>query len=144
MSGRPSSSQDPNGSDTASASNEKKHPSEYLEFASLPGTIPGTRLQPLKSVAIEEPESPLHNPTQSNDALYDGLSRAIPNLRRLSIEARAATKAEHRMGFIAGCRTYPRAIVWSALLSLTIVVSLLLELHSSMGDYVRSYRVASI
>jgi hypothetical protein len=123
MSGRPSSSQDPNGSDTTTnGSNEKKHPSEYLEFASLPGTIPGTRLQPLKSIAIEEPESPLHNPTRSNDDLYDGLSRAIPDLRRLSIEARAATKAEHRMGFISGCRTYPRAIMWSALLSLTIVV----------------------
>lgn len=111
---------------SSSTNNEtsKPHPSEFLEFATVPGAIPGKRLEPLKvGPSIEfQADSGVSNPTHSNDALYDGLSRAIPNLRRLSIEARAATRAEHRMGFFSGCRLYPKAILWSAMLSLTIIM----------------------
>jgi MFS transporter, SP family, general alpha glucoside:H+ symporter len=121
MSSRAGSSIDPQGSDTTRASNDK-HPSEYLEFATLPSSIHhGGRVQPLKATAEHEAESP-QNVTQSNDDLFRGLSEAIPNLRRLSIEARAAAKAEHKMGFVEGCRTYPKAIFWSVMLSLTIVM----------------------
>jgi MFS transporter, SP family, general alpha glucoside:H+ symporter len=109
----------------SSSTAEKPHPSEFLEFATVPGS--GVRLQPLNvgsptANRATSPSATVTNPTHSNDALFEGLSQAIPNLRRLSIEARAAAKAEHRMGFFAGCRTYPKAILWSAMLSLTIVM----------------------
>ena len=123
---------DPAGSNgtraSSSITNDKPHPSEYLEFASVPGGGGGQggRLQPLKigqpTVEFESSTPAGINPTQSNDDLYAGLSQAIPNLRRLSIEARAAAKAEHKMGFFQGCRLYPKAIMWSAMLSLTIVM----------------------
>ncbi|ETN42527.1 uncharacterized protein HMPREF1541_01684 [Cyphellophora europaea CBS 101466] len=120
MPSRPGSSQDPHGSDTTRTSNDK-HPSEFLEFVDLSRGIHGGRVQPLKPHAGQESDTP-HNITRSNDDLFSGLSQAIPDLRRLSVEARAATKAEHSMGFVTGCRTYPKAIMWSAILSLTIVM----------------------
>jgi MFS transporter, SP family, general alpha glucoside:H+ symporter len=122
MSSRAGSSIDPHGSDTTRGSHENKvHPSEYLEFATLPNTITGGRVQPLHIKIESEAETP-SNITQSNDDLFHGLSQAIPNLRRLSIEARAATKAEHKMGFLEGLRTYPKAIMWSVMLSSTIIM----------------------
>lgn len=120
MSSRPGSSLDPQGSDTTQASHDK-HPSEYLEFATISPGAHGGRLQAVKSSAGQGAETPV-NITQSNDDLFHGLSAVIPNLRRLSVEARAATKAEHSMGFITGCRTYPKAIMWSVMLSATIIM----------------------
>ena len=120
-----SGSVDPNGNRPQKPSGEKAHPSEYLEFATVPdsGLPKPTRLEPLqvKTAAGPEPVSQV-NITQSNDDLYQGLQAAIPNLRRLSIEARAATKAEHKMTFVSGCKLYPRAICWSLLLSCTIIM----------------------
>ena len=106
------------------ASTEKPHPSEFLEFATVNSKVlqQGIRLQPLKIVPGSETTSGDLNITGSNDDLYHGLSAAIPNLRRLSVEARAATKKEHKMTFISGCRLYPKAIGWSLLLSMTIVM----------------------
>jgi MFS transporter, SP family, general alpha glucoside:H+ symporter len=104
---------------------EKPHPSEFLEFATVQdGTLPShNRFEPLKAKPEAVPQSVSQlNVTQSNDDLYRGLSEAIPNLRRLSIEARAATKAEHKMTFMAGVKLYPRAILWSLLLSSTIIM----------------------
>lgn len=121
MSSRQDSSIDPHESDTTRASHDKVHPSEYLEFATLSSSGPTGRVQPLKPGTTHRPDSPI-NVTQSNDDLFHGLSQAIPNLRRLSIEARAATKAEHTMGFIKGLRTYPKAILWSVMLSCTIIM----------------------
>ncbi len=120
-----SSSVDPNGAKPQSTSVEKTHPSEYLEFATIPGSgLPQhKRLEPLQVKPTAGPASISQlNITQSNDDLYRGLEEAIPNLRRLSIDARAATKAEHKMTFIGGCKLYPRAICWSLLLSCTIVM----------------------
>ena len=120
-----SSSLDPHGARPERSSLEAKHPSEYLEFATIPGSgAPRPkRLEELKVQPTAGPESVSQiNITHSNDDLYRGLSEAIPNLRRLSIEARAATKAEHKMTFIGGCKLYPRAILWSLLLSCTIIM----------------------
>lgn len=107
---------------------QKPHPSELLEFATVSPTLgSGPRLQfnthheEIKPGPEVESGTTL-NPTSSNDDLYEGMQRAIPNLRRLSVEARAATKAEHKMTFISGVRTYPKAIMWSFILSMTIVM----------------------
>lgn len=106
---------------------EKVHPSELLEFATIhsSGTI-GTFQAPKSEQG--QPQSPQVeneeqiNITQSNDDLFHGLSAAIPGLRRLSVEARNATEAERKVTFLRGCKLYPKAIGWSVLLSLTIVM----------------------
>ena len=40
----------------------------------------------------------------------------------MSVEARAATTAEHKMSFREGIRLCPKAVEWSLLLSLTIIM----------------------
>ena len=122
-----SSSVDPNGNGARlqRPSVEKTHPSEYMEFATVPGSgLPKPKtFEPLQVKPAPGPESVSQiNITHSNDDLYRGLQEAIPNLRRLSVEARAATKAEHKMTFVSGCKLYPRAICWSLLLSCTIIM----------------------
>lgn len=116
---------------------EKVHPSELLEFATIheSGRI-GTAHHSI-SITDEKlghdhygshrdhsPGRDVHrsSTTASNDDLFRGMSTAIPNLRRLSADARAATEAEHKMTFVEGCKLYPKAIMWSVLLSATIIM----------------------
>lgn len=102
---------------------EKAHPSEFLEFATVaPGIDRITTVAKAPPTHILETVDARINPTQSNDDLYHGLSAAVPGLRRLSADARAATEAERKMTFWHGCRLYPKAILWSLLLSTTIVM----------------------
>lgn len=120
----PSSMSDDGVGEAPSTPSAKPHPSEYLEFVTVGPQQTATRLEPLKTRPDVEKEDTHNriNATSSNDDLFHGLSAAIPGLRRLSIEARAATKAEHNMTFVRGCRLYPKAMLWSLLLSLTIVM----------------------
>lgn len=119
------------------SSAEKVHPSELLEFATVHegGRIGATRSIPSypsdAKTANERhadyspsPEPGVHRSatTSSNDDLFRGMSTAIPDLRRLSADARNATEAEHKMTFLEGCRLYPKAIGWSFLLSCTIIM----------------------
>ena len=128
MSNESSTSRHPSGLqyDDSRASGDKPHPSEFLEFVTVAGGSGPHRLRPLRlqtaTDSLKGSGEDRIRPTQSNDDLFHGLSRAIPGLRRLSVEARAATKAEHDMTFIRGCRLYPKAIAWSLLLSMTIVM----------------------
>ena len=128
MSDESSSIRDPGGppNENPRPSQEKTHPSEFLEFVTVAGGPADRRLQPLRTQTATVNDKDSHaeriQVTQSNDDLFHGLSRAIPGLRRLSVEARAATKAEHAMTFWTGCRLYPKAIAWSLLLSMTIVM----------------------
>jgi SP family general alpha glucoside:H+ symporter-like MFS transporter len=80
-------------------------------------------LEPLRpdGTLISPPEAQV-GVTQTNDDFFHSLSGAVPALRGLSIDARDATNTEHRMTFLDGCRLYPKAIAWSALLSTTIVL----------------------
>ncbi len=127
MSDASRSVRDPDSSEQARSSNDKVHPSEFLEFITVANPA-SHRLQPLRvqvqanqDLDKHASENQIHI-TRSNDDLFFGLSRAIPGLRRLSVEARAATKAEHAMTFLRGCRLYPKAMMWSVLLSMTIVM----------------------
>jgi hypothetical protein len=113
---------DPGGPQSSIASTDKPHPSEFLEFVTVASGPTGQRLQPLRTQTAKDSSEEGLNVTRSNDDLFHGLSAAIPSLRRLSVEARAATKAEHAMTFLRGCRLYPKAIAWSFLLSMTIVM----------------------
>lgn len=118
----------PNRNDT---SIDKVHPSEFLEFATIAesGRI-GTQHEPIQSeiknaTTSSTPERgnvECASVTTSNDDLFRGMSVAIPDLRRLSADARAHTATEHKMGFIEGCKLYPKAIAWSVLLSATIIM----------------------
>ncbi|RMZ89089.1 hypothetical protein DV736_g3689, partial [Chaetothyriales sp. CBS 134916] len=108
-------------------STEKPHPSEFLEFATVNEQHLGVRLEPLKTGSASPGMgrgSGLEaiGVTRSNDNLYHGLNAAIPNLRRLSTDARAAAKKEHKMTFLSALRLYPKATAWSVLLSMTIVM----------------------
>lgn len=126
MSDLRSASRNPGAPEDTRASHDKPHPSEFLEFVTAANHPTSHRLEPLKTHtehdAAEDPKESCINVTRSNDDLFYGLSAAIPSLRRLSVEARAATKAEHAMTFWRGCRLYPKAIAWSVLLSMTIVM----------------------
>ena len=106
----------------STVSAEKAHPSEFLEFTTLGRpSIPDKAPHEQYGAHMRSSETYLR-PTQTNDALYNGLVAAIPNYRRMSVDARAATKAEHKMSFREGIKLYPKAIGWSLLLSLTIIM----------------------
>lgn len=62
--------------------------------------------------ASTSPSSDLHARTPS----------LVPRLQELSVGAEAATEAERRMTFLAGCRLYPKAIAWSVLVSSAIIM----------------------
>jgi SP family general alpha glucoside:H+ symporter-like MFS transporter len=117
-----SANRDPSGPESSAASTDKPHPSEFLEFVTVAEGPNAPRLQPLRTETTKDYEQDRIHVTRSNDDLFHGLSAAIPGLRRLSVEARAATKAEHAMTFLQGFRLYPKAIAWSFLLSMTIVM----------------------
>ena len=126
-----SSSNSSNGADGAGhdrdSSDGKPHPSELLEFVTVGPTNTTLHRGDLKlphqpTIQIETPAHSKIELTQSNDDLFKGLNAAIPNLRRLSADAKKASKAEHKMTFMQGVRLYPRAIGWSFLLSMTIVM----------------------
>ncbi|KAJ9625192.1 hypothetical protein H2204_010579 [Knufia peltigerae] len=103
-------------------STDKAHPSEFLEFVTVADPA-SPHLQRLKTQQEQNRDAQNRvNVTNSNDDLFYGLSHAMPDLRRLSVDARAAAKAEHTMTFLRGCRLYPKAIMWSVLLSMTIVM----------------------
>lgn len=103
----------------------KPHPSEFLEFITVPDSGP-LCLQSLRTDDVQNLDKDTTrsraNVIRSDDDLFLGISAAIPSLRRFSAEARAATKAEHRMTFMKGLKLYPRALGFSVLLSMTIVM----------------------
>lgn len=56
------------------------------------------------------------------DDVLRRMSMAIPNLEQVTAQAREATEMEHRMGFWETVRLYRKAIGYSALMSLAIVM----------------------
>jgi SP family general alpha glucoside:H+ symporter-like MFS transporter len=109
----------------------KKHPSELLEFKTVPSYL--AKAERVKSIesdckrSIDEslpevPSSPKLECLQSNHDLHYNLMASVPGFKELAKEAKEGTKAEHRMTLFEGLRLYPKAIGWSLLLSLTIVM----------------------
>ncbi|OQE12780.1 hypothetical protein PENFLA_c063G00321 [Penicillium flavigenum] len=61
--------------------------------------------------------------TRTDTAVLIGeLPMILPELRPLASPARAATQAEQKLTFLGGCRMYPKAIVWSCVLSSTLIM----------------------
>ena len=50
------------------------------------------------------------------------MSIAIPNLAELSADAKNAAERERHMGFIEGCKLYPKAMFFSFALSLAVIM----------------------
>ena len=103
-----------------------QHPSELLEFLSVPSY--------LSSDGIESAEPSTPAPTYqfskqspfairySIDSIYHGLPAAVPDDKAIARNVRAATKTEHRMTLTEALHLYYKAIGWSILLSLSIVM----------------------
>src|SRR5271170_998252 len=58
----------------------------------------------------------------TTEEVYSNLSAAVPDLAQLTSDAKAATQAEHTMTIPESLRLYPKAVGWSVLLSLAIVM----------------------
>jgi MFS transporter, SP family, general alpha glucoside:H+ symporter len=95
-------------------SEQKPHPSEFVEFVTLgtPSFGAGTcRLDTSKSSTESNRKDGL--PTLNEDFVVGG---------QVPLDAKAGTEAEHKMSFMQGVRLYPKAIAWSMLISATIVM----------------------
>ncbi|KAH8696586.1 hypothetical protein BGW36DRAFT_428588 [Talaromyces proteolyticus] len=76
-----------------------------------------------QSSAAHVPQSSSLEASRNDDAdVSHPLSTIIPGLCNLTTSARAATCAEQKMTFIQAFCLYPKAILWSILLSSTIIM----------------------
>jgi hypothetical protein len=109
---------------TETNSKDAPHPSEELEFVTLGPRAAHVEIQTPGEhrVRLQSATSPREPTSSHNDDLYFGLNSSIPDRRRLSVKAKAASQAEHEMNFMQGVRLCPKAIAWSFLLSMTIVM----------------------
>lgn len=69
---------------------------------------------------VELPERPTGG-TAFQYSMFN-LTHLAATPRRVSDNAREGIDKERKMSFASGCRMYPRAILWSVILSLTIVM----------------------
>lgn len=101
----------------------KPHPSELLEFTTKPSYLDAAKSSSYDDVQLRPKlASSGSDSAQAGNETYRNLSRRIPGFKKLAKDAKAATKSEHTMTFMEGLRLYPKAIGWSILLSLTIVM----------------------
>ncbi|KAH6673021.1 general alpha-glucoside permease [Halenospora varia] len=78
-----------------------------------------TEKRPRSSVASAAVDN---NALHPEDTVIRRVSVAVPNFAGLSAEAKNATAQEHEMGFVQALKLYPKAVGWSMLLSLAIVM----------------------
>jgi MFS transporter, SP family, general alpha glucoside:H+ symporter len=74
----------------------------------------------LEDVDLNQVES--NNVIALQDTQFRRMSVAVPHLDELTADAARATKNEHHMTLMQGLRTYPKAVGWSMLISLAIVM----------------------
>lgn len=117
----------PNLSSTWKSLDEMPHPSEFVEFVSIP---PGSHARSgninMRSVdrngdVVSAIEAHVKVAQPNYDDFYSP-SSAIIDLDTLSSQAWATVKAERKMTIRRAFRVYPRAMAWAALLSMTIVM----------------------
>lgn len=104
----------------------KPHPSEELEFVTVSpidaahGDSTGSD-RSISPSTVAQVETRINN-CFSNSEFNRRLSMFDGNINSMANDTRAATEAEHKMTLTEGVRLYPKAIAWSILLSLTIVM----------------------
>jgi SP family general alpha glucoside:H+ symporter-like MFS transporter len=81
--------------------------------------------------------------SSTTEEVYWKLNAAVPDLAQLTSDAKAATNAEHKMTILEGLRLYPKAIGWSVLLSLAIVMegydTILLNQFFALPEFKKHY-----
>ena len=92
----------------------KPHPSEFLEFSTISPDLTNTR----DSLAQSEKPTP-KNGSSSLPPYDDSPYQHMP--RRGSV-VQTAAQTEHRMTFTQALRLYPKAIGWSFMISLAIIM----------------------
>ena len=103
---------------------EKPHPSESLKFDTVPINLverPRLRADDDQILSFDG-SAPSIRSSPSGYEIYQNLSSEIPEFSSLVQESEAATTAEQKMTFTGALNLYPKAIGWSILLSLTIVM----------------------
>src|SRR6266516_5495466 len=101
----------------------KPHPSEALEFATVSPSVAKHLEYATESSPNDESVSSKNPAASSADQSSDDLFPGLPaETHRLASDAKAGAQAEHRMTFLQCMRLYPKAIGWSVMLSLTIVM----------------------
>ncbi|KAJ5375894.1 hypothetical protein N7509_012780 [Penicillium cosmopolitanum] len=86
----------------------------------LPNVIPKNLQSPTKN---EQSTSYIANLSRTDTAdIIDQFSIALPELQPLDYPARAASEAEQKISFSAGCHLYPKAMAWSFILSSTLIM----------------------
>lgn len=58
----------------------------------------------------------------TNDEVLRNLSMAVPQLGTMSEEAKLAIDVEHKMGVVQAIRAYPKAVFYSMVLSMCLVM----------------------
>ena len=105
----------------------KSHPSENLEFVTVTTEV-SRDFEPRPRISHSEDGTNVRAtgvklaPTKSDDELYYRIAANVPDIKHLAAESQNASQREHRMSFMQGLRMYPKAIGWSVLLSMTIVM----------------------
>jgi MFS transporter, SP family, general alpha glucoside:H+ symporter len=123
------------------------HPSESLEFVTINpiGAIEnnlGTTSRRSSAKTITQVETRINN-FVSNDEFNRRLSYHNGLINSMAHDTKAATEAEHNMTFLEGVKLYPKAMGWSILLSLTIVMegydTALINSFYAFPEFRRSY-----
>jgi MFS transporter, SP family, general alpha glucoside:H+ symporter len=79
----------------------------------------------------------------TSEEVYWKLTAAVPDLAQLASDAKAATHAEHNMTIREALRLYPKAVGWSVLLSLAIIMegydTILLNQFFALPEFKKHY-----
>lgn len=124
--------------------NQKLHPSELLEFSTLPSSTlsASDRYNDAKFDGSTEAREHVA-PTPSDGT--SSASSSMQDLPHLNEEAQAAALSEHHMTFLQGLRMYPKAIGWSAVISMAIVMegydTALINGFFAFDEFQRAYGV---
>jgi MFS transporter, SP family, general alpha glucoside:H+ symporter len=122
---------------------DKYHPSELLEFATIPGQNVAFDLE--RSEHDSRPPPNLAVDSTPNTGLYRNLAASDNGQMIFSRNALAAAQSEHAMTLRQGLYLYPKAIAWSAAISLAIIMegydTALVSTFYAFKEFQRSYGV---
>lgn len=95
-----------------------EHPTQHIEYAS----INNLKHDALSSPDLEKSPNPPRKPTLPRSSSEKSTMDNIARINRLIASSKSDVKNEHRLTLTQAFKLYPKAIGWSMLLSLTIVM----------------------
>jgi SP family general alpha glucoside:H+ symporter-like MFS transporter len=87
------------------------------ELATIVSRIPSN-----EAASFEHHDLEFNGPFRGEGDVFHPLSTTVPGIGDLTDSARSATRAEQKMTLGQGFRLYPKAILWSILISSTIIM----------------------